>query len=125
MTEAEDLKGYFHQCMPLFIALGDEIRLTIVEALTEAASRHCGGDYSPENMSLHGLNVREITDCTSLSRPAVSHHLKILREAGLIDIRRSGTCNYYYLTVSEATARLTGLGRRLQSFLHMELPENV
>lgn len=123
MTEAESLKDCFHQCMPLFIALGDEIRLTIVEALTEAASRYCGGDYSRENMSLHGLNVKEITDCTNLSRPAVSHHLKILREAGLIDIRRVGTCNYYYLTVSAATARLTGLGQRLQSFLHMELPE--
>ncbi len=32
MTEAEELKQCFHQCMPFFIALGDEIRLTIVEA---------------------------------------------------------------------------------------------
>lgn len=106
--------------MPFFIALGDEIRLTIVEALTETASKNCGGDYSCENMSLHGLNVKEITERTSLSRPAVSHHLKILKEAGLIDIRRSGTCNYYYLTISEATIKLTKLGDRLQSFLHIE-----
>ena len=86
MTEAEELKQCFHQCMPFFIALGDEIRLTIVEALTEAASRRCGGDYSIENLSLHGLNVKEITECTSLSRPAVSHHLKILKDAGLISV---------------------------------------
>ena len=53
MTEAEELKQCFHQCMPFFIALGDEIRLTIVEALTEAASRRCGGDYSMEEAG-HG-----------------------------------------------------------------------
>ena len=58
MTEAEELKQCFHQCMPFFIALGDEIRLTIVEALTEAASRRCGGDYSMENLSLHGLKCQ-------------------------------------------------------------------
>ena len=115
MTEAEELKQCFHQCMPFFIALGDEIRLTIVEALTEAASRRCGGDYSIENLSLHGLNVKEITECTSLS-----HHLKILKDAGLISVRREGTCNYYYLSISQATLSLTGLGRRLQSFLNMK-----
>lgn len=120
MTEAEELKQCFHQCMPFFIALGDEIRLTIVEALTEAASRRCGGDYSMENLSLHGLNVKEITEYTSLSRPAVSHHLKILKDAGLISVRREGTCNYYYLSISQATSSLTGLGRRLQSFLNMK-----
>ena len=31
--------------MPFFIALGDEIRLTIVEVLTEAASKNCSGDF--------------------------------------------------------------------------------
>ena len=118
--------------MPFFIALGDEIRLTIVEVLTEAASKNCSGDFSRENMSRHGLNVKEITEYTSLgeiarkthlTRPSVSHHLKILKEAGLIDIRRSGTCNYYYLTISEATAELIGLGRRLQSFLGIKSPD--
>ena len=109
--------------MPFFIALGDEIRLTIVEVLTEAASKNCSGDFSRENMSRHGLNVKEITEYTSLSRPAVSHHLKILKEAGLIDIRRSGTCNSDYLTISEATAELIGLGRRLQSFLGIKSPD--
>lgn len=33
---------------------------------------------------------------TNLSRPAVSHHLGILKDAGLIDVRREGTKNYYY-----------------------------
>ena len=37
MTTAQELKERFHQCMPLFIALGDEMRLSIIEVLTEEA----------------------------------------------------------------------------------------
>jgi len=120
MYGVSGLKEQFHQCMPLFIALGDEIRLTIIESLTDAAYRSCGGDFSAENMSRHGLNVREITENTSLSRPAVSHHLKILKNAGLVSIRREGTCNYYYLTITETTRQLMSLGIRIQSIFGME-----
>ena len=87
MPDILELKNLFHECMPLFIALGDEIRLSIIESLTDAAYRTCDGDFSSENLSRHGLNVREITDKTNLSRPAVSHHLKLLKDAGLISIR--------------------------------------
>ncbi len=116
-----DLKTQFHKCMPLFIALGDEIRLTIVEALTDEAYRRCNGDFSEENISRHGLNVREITEQTSLSRPAVSHHLKILKNAGLISMRREGTCNYYYLSIADSTSELMYLGRRLQNIFHFDI----
>ena len=118
-TDGPELKEIFHRCMPLFIALGDEIRLTIVESLTDAAYQNCDGDFSAENLSRHGMNVHEITEKTSLSRPAVSHHLKILREAGLISIRREGTCNYYYLTIGSCTSQLMDLGNRLRAFLGM------
>lgn len=114
--ETSSLKQLFHECMPLFIALGDEIRLTIVEALSETAFQNCGGDFSVENLSKHGLNVRQITEKTSLSRPAISHHLKLLKDTGLVAVNRIGTCNYYYLTISQCTKRLMGLGRELQSF---------
>lgn len=114
MHDVKRLKEHFHQCMPLFIALGDEIRLTIIESLTNAAYQSCGGDLSEENLSRHGLNVREITEQTSLSRPAVSHHLKILKDAGLISIRRDGTRNYYYLTISRTTKQLMELGQEIQ-----------
>ena len=39
MTTVQDLQKQFHCCMPLFIALGDKVRLSIVELLTEAAVR--------------------------------------------------------------------------------------
>ncbi len=106
MTTPQELREAFHQCMPLFIALGDEVRLTIIETLA-----------SPQPMDRHGLNVNQITEKTSLSRPAISHHLKILKDAGLVNVRQEGTSNYYYLTVAEPTRRLMHLGFRLEEFI--------
>lgn len=110
------LKQMFHECMPFFIALGDEMRLTIIESLTDAAFTSCDGDFSEENLSRHGLNVREITEKTNLSRPAISHHLKLLKDTGIINARRKGTSNYYYLTILPSTRRLMSLGEELQDF---------
>lgn len=130
MKKGIELKQHFHTCMPLFIALGDEIRLSIIEALTDEAltGRESGRRTSPAgdtrtpadpNLPPHGLNVREITERTSLSRPAVSHHLKILKTAGLIDVHREGTCNYYYLSIEDSTRKLMQLGHLLESVLSM------
>lgn len=112
--DIKSLQKQFHTCMPLFIALGDEVRLTIIEALTTAA-------YNPQTCTLSsqscGMNVMEITRQTNLSRPAISHHLKILKDAGLVDIRREGTSNYYYLTIAVSTRQLMELGIGLQQIL--------
>ena len=43
-----------------------------------------------------GVRVNEITEKTHLSRPAVSHHLQILKDAGILKMRREATKNYYY-----------------------------
>ena len=77
MTTPQKLQEQFHRCMPLFMALGDEMRLSIIEVLTQEAfnRRPASGEIHLED---HGLNVNEITRRTSLSRPAISHHLKIL-----------------------------------------------
>lgn len=47
------------------------------------------------------LEFGEITEKTHLSRPAVSHHLQILKEAGIINMYREGTKNYYYVSADE------------------------
>ena len=131
MKKGTELKQHFHTCMPLFIALGDEIRLTIIEALTGRTKNNDVNKNQPDKnndhqISLpaqsrpHGLNVREITERTSLSRPAVSHHLKILKTAGLIDVHREGTCNYYYLSIEDSTRKLMQLGHLLESVLSMD-----
>ena len=44
-----------------------------------------------------GVRVGKITQKTHLSRPAVSHHIQILKDAGIVKMRREGTKNYYYL----------------------------
>lgn len=121
--EAGDFNKLFRNCMPLFIALGDEVRLTIIEVLARTGlydgygtdvAIHLDG-YTPLNR--FGMNVKEITEQTNLSRPAISHHLKILKEAGLVNVRSEGTANYYYLTIAESTGQLRMLGQYLQDLL--------
>lgn len=43
-----------------------------------------------------GLRTEELAERTHLSRPAVSRHLRILREAEAVRLHREGTRNYYY-----------------------------
>jgi DNA-binding transcriptional ArsR family regulator len=76
----------FEQCTPLFFALGETPRQQILLLLTENES----------------LNVGQLTERLPLSRPAISHHLKILRQAGLVDLQQAGTENRYFLTVDPA-----------------------
>jgi DNA-binding transcriptional ArsR family regulator len=59
-------------------ALGDPTRRLVLELLRD-------GERS----------VREITDHTAVSQPAVSQHLRVLRDAGLVDVRPSGTRRLY------------------------------
>jgi ArsR family transcriptional regulator len=66
-------------CIP-FKALGDPVRVAILKALC------CGR-----------LSVGEIVSRVKLSQPAVSHHLRILREAGLVTAEKEGTTVFYSL----------------------------
>ena len=102
------IQDIFEECIPLFIALGDRTRLTILQCLFETQTTGEG--------RIPGLNVNEITDRTSLSRPAVSHHLKILKDTGLIDVLRKGVCNYYYLTNKSAIDKLGRLKEELEKY---------
>jgi DNA-binding transcriptional ArsR family regulator len=76
------LASEFQNYRRVFIALGDETRQQIFAVLLQ-------------NETI-GMRVPEITKCTHLSRPAVSHHLQVLKDAGLIGMHRAGTMNYYY-----------------------------
>ena len=44
-----------------------------------------------------GSRVVDIAEKTNLSRPAVSHHMQILKDAGIVKTRKEGTYVYYYL----------------------------
>lgn len=80
------IKG-FRECRNAFTAIGDETRQLILLVLLES--------------DLSGIRVGEIAEKTHLTRPSVSHHLQILKEAGIVAMRRVGTKNYYYLSADE------------------------
>jgi DNA-binding transcriptional ArsR family regulator len=83
----------FRACTPLFEALGDKFRQDIV-LLLAAKER---------------LNVTEIAEIIPLSRPAISHHLKVLRLTGLVSLDRVSRENFYSLSLDEALSRLRRL----------------
>lgn len=86
----ENLKGIvegFAKCRNAFTAIGDETRQLILLVLLEN--------------DLSGIRVGEIAKKANLTRPSASHHLQILKEAGIVAMRREGTKNYYYLSADE------------------------
>ncbi len=87
----------FEDCLPIFTALGDPIRqkLTLEIALASAAGSE--------------LNVSSLTAKTKLSRPAVSHHLKILKDSGIIEPVKIGTEIFYRLNILDKTPILKNL----------------
>lgn len=91
MCECKDsmlrLAKSFKDCQKAFTAIGDETRQQIIIALLES--------------DCEGIRVGEITKKTNLSRPAVSHHLRILKNANIINMRREGTKNYYFMSADE------------------------
>jgi ArsR family transcriptional regulator len=70
----------------LFQALADPTRLAIVRELA-GAPEVCACDFS---------------SCCDVRQPTVSHHLKVLREAGIIESERRGTWIYYRLAPAAA-----------------------
>ncbi|WP_370321173.1 ArsR/SmtB family transcription factor [Actinoplanes sp. ATCC 53533] len=79
---------------PMFKALGDPVRLRLLSMIASAG----GGEVC----------VCDLTGSFKLTGPTISHHLKVLREAGLVDSDRRGTWVYYRL-VPAAVALLGGL----------------
>lgn len=71
----------------MFLAFGDETRQYILSVLL---CSECSGS-----------RVVDIAKKTNLSRPAVSHHMQILKNAGIVKTRKEGTFIYYYLDPEE------------------------
>ena len=74
----------------LLKAIADPYRLTILATLAAATDEVCVCDF---------------TDALPLNQPTVSHHLRILREAGLVTCERRGTWVYYRIA-ADARPRL-------------------
>lgn len=82
-SDIKQLAEEFKMCQKTLLALGDENRQHLILEMMQIED-------------CYGVRVGTITEKTNFSRPAVSHHIKILKDAGIIKMRREGTKNYYY-----------------------------
>ncbi|KRK70873.1 ArsR/SmtB family transcription factor [Lacticaseibacillus nasuensis] len=57
----------------------------------------------------HGIMVNDLAAAIGLSQPATSHHLKLLKEIGMVGSKQVGNIVYYYLTLDDTIARLERL----------------
>lgn len=78
----------------VFKALGDPVRLRLLSMIASRA----GGEVC----------VCDLTPAFDVSQPTISHHLKLLKQAGLIDSERRGTWVYYRL-LPQMTDRLAAI----------------
>lgn len=104
MNEPVDLKqleNEFKECRAVLTAIGDETRQLIILCLMKG--------------TFPGMRVGEITKRVNLSRPAISHQLKILKDAKIVDVVKQGTMNFYQ--INPATSDLNLLKRL---FSHIE-----
>jgi ArsR family transcriptional regulator len=88
---------------PAFKALGDPVRLQLMSMIASAPDGE--------------ICVCDLTPAFTLSGPTISHHLKTLREAGLVDAERRGTWVYY--------RPRPGIMRQLASLLTVDAAELV
>ena len=70
-----------------------------------------------DRLSRRALSVGELADGLPVSRPAVSQHLKVLKDAGLVAVRTEGTRNIYRVDPRGVTAMRDYLDRFWQRAL--------
>lgn len=82
--------GLAYELVKLLKLVADDTRLRILHYLMQA----------------HELNVRTLCGLLDQSQPAVSHHLAMLKDAGLIECRRDGKHNYYRVVPQQCARHL-------------------
>lgn len=100
----EETVKIFKDTTPIFAVLNDENRQRILVEIARA-------DY---------INVNDLTDKINLSRPAVSHHLKTLKLAGLIDVKKRGTESLYFLTLKDTVQQIEVLLAAIKKACYLE-----
>lgn len=82
-------------------ALADPVRLSIVRQIVTCDDAVCACDF---------------VECCTVSQPTISHHLKVLREAGVVTSERQGT-NIIYSLAPDFASRWSAIGASLQGLL--------
>lgn len=104
---AEQTMALFKRGIPIFSILQDENRQRILVML-------CKTDQ---------MTVNQITDQLSLSRPAVSHHLKLMLNAGILSVNRVATERYYRANMDSTLELLKELTKSLEADLERKTEE--
>ena len=107
--EIEHASPLFNSCAPLFIALGDEVRQKLILDIGTA-------ETDDEN----GINVNSLSAMSKLSRPAISHHLKVLKDCGIIKPHKVGTCIYYKLNFGDYLDNVSELVACIRKILSLK-----
>ncbi|BAC12918.1 transcriptional regulator (ArsR family) [Oceanobacillus iheyensis HTE831] len=90
------------ECTPVFNILRDENRQEILMLLFDEGQ----------------MSVNQIADRLTLSRPAISHHLKHLLDAKVVTVQKSATVRYYNLSLEHSIVMLKRLIQSLESDQH-------
>ncbi len=87
-------------CIPIFTILSDENRHKILQLLLENGK----------------MNVGDITERLHLSRPAVSHHLKIMLQAGTVSVEQVGKERFYSLAMKDEIEKMGELVELMKKY---------
>lgn len=91
----------FNECIPYFEMLKDKQRQDILNNLCKQGE----------------LTVNEIVSISNLSTPAISHHLKLMTQSGLVSFRKEGTKKFYRAELNEALESLKLLTKYIEEEL--------
>ena len=106
--DIEMMKEQFKSCQNMLTAIGDETRHYLLLQVL--------GDC-------RGRRVVDIADRMKLSRAAVSHHIQILKNAGVVKSRKEGSFIYYYIDLdSNCMQSMIDLFTKIQEVMN-QLPD--
>lgn len=91
-------------CIPIFTVLSDENRHLILKLLLEKGK----------------MNVNDLTENLHLSRPAVSHHLKIMLQANAVSVEQIGKERFYAIAMKDEIEKLG----KLVELMRIHCPSN-
>lgn len=98
------IKNDLNKTSKILVALSEENRQKILLVLLE-------------NCVDGGIRVDDIAKKVNLSRPAVSHHLKLLLENNIVSIEKVGTKNYYHITGADELLSLKALFNNIELYV--------
>lgn len=90
MTNINHAMQLMKNCIPIFTVLSDENRHLILKLLLENGA----------------MRVNDITENLHLSRPAVSHHLKIMLSANAVSVEQIGKERFYSLAMKDEIEKM-------------------